>query len=541
MPSPSRKRLFPSPAQVVAIGLAFALSALSPAHAGDRDSKGKTKLPDRPLIESFKTDSRPCGGTGAESARRQSIDGTGYGVVPDPALETYLNRIKDRLLQVSPAPNCAIRVYVIPQEHFAAAAAADGAIFLPLGLLRDLKNEDEIAAVMGHEIAHILKRHHESDSFLKAQANMLKAGDTLMGAYSMVQQFSGTAPAINGQTTMNIAEAVYAVSENVIAPSWTSKQEDEADLLGADLFIKAGYNKAAIGTMMAKLEDWEKKIAQRDAQKDAFVQASLQANAMSVMGAASSVMAAPSAASLGGLAANLAPGLIKSAASANKGEDHRPVAERRADVIEYLGAFYRTSPRPALGAAQWLQQQSAPVFSNYAAAARARMLMEAGQMAQAAQLAAAGVSGPTANHAYPRLAMYEVASRQGRPDAAANLGAILRNPNPPIAGYRYAAADSIKTGRLAEAAGYIDQANQRYGTPLSFIPESIKFYQQSGNPHKIQPLLAQCQAKGDKAMYAVCQSAAGGSSGSPAAQQNNNPFKGVGGLGSTPLRGLLGR
>lgn len=541
MPSPSRMRKFLPLMQIAAVSLAFVLSAPHPAFAADKDNKDKTKLPDRPLVETFKTDSKPCGGTGSESARRQSIDGVAYGVVPDPALETYLNHIKDRLLQVSPVPNCAIHVYVIPQEHFAAAAAADGAIFLPLGLLRDLKNEDEIAAVLGHEISHILKRHHESDSFLKAQANMLKAGDTLMGAYSVVQQFSGTAPAINGQTTMNIAEAVYAVSENVIAPSWTSKQEDEADLLGADLFIKAGYNKAAIGTMMAKLEDWEKKIAQRDAKKDAFVQASMQANAMSVMGAASSAMAAPSAASLGSLAANLAPGLIKSAASASKGEDHRPVAERKADMIQYLGAFYRTSPRPALEAAPWQQQQAAQVFSNYAAAAKARMLMEAGQMEQASKLAAAGVSGPTANHAYPRLAMYEIASRQGRPDAAANIGAILRNPSPPIAGYRYAASEAIKTGRLAEAAGYIDQANQRYGTPLSFIPESIKFYQQSGNPQKVQPLLMQCQAKGDKAMYAVCQSAAGGQAGTPAAQQNNNPFPGMGRVGGNPLRGLLGR
>ncbi|MEQ1888717.1 MAG: M48 family metalloprotease [Alphaproteobacteria bacterium] len=529
------------------IGL-FSIALAQPALAADK--KEKPKLPERPLIESFRTQANPaqlCGGTGADSARRQSIDGVAYGVVADPPLDIFLNKIKDKLLKVSPLPNCPIHVYVIPQEHFAASAAADGGIFLPMGLLRDLKSEDEIAAVLAHEITHVLKNHHKSDDFLKAQQGMLKAGETLMGAYSAVQQVSGIAPAIDGQTSMNIAEAVYAVSENVIAPNWTSGQEDEADLMGADLFIAAGYNKAAIATMMAKLEDWEKKIAKRDKAKDQFVQASLQANAMSIAGAAGSAMAAPSAANIGGMLARLAPGAITAIAGSNKGEDHRPVSERKADVIQYLGAFYKTSPRPPLGAAQWDQQRALPVFSHYASASKARVLMEAGQLEQASKLAQEAVSGPTAAHAYPQLTLYEVANRQGRPDAVSHLDAILRNPLPPIAGYRYAAAHAIKTGNTPQAAGFVDEANRRYDTPVSFIPEAIRLYQQTGHQEKVPPLLARCQMKGDKATYAVCQSAAGGSSPQagqqqPAAQRPSliPGLPGLGG-GGNPLGGLFGK
>lgn len=527
------------PLQNIAKIVLVCIALVQPAWAADKaDKNAKPKLPERPLIEKFRTEARPgqpCGGTGASSSQRQSIDGVAYGIVNDPALETYLNQIKDRLLKVSPLPGCAIRVYVIPQEHFAAAAASDGGIFLPMGLLRDLKSEDEIAAVLAHEVSHVLKNHHKSDDFLKAQQGMMKVGGMAMGAYSAVQQFSGTAPAIDGQTSMNIAEAVYAVSENVIAPNWTSGQEDEADLLGADLFIAAGYNKAAIGTMMARLEDWEKKIAKRDAAKDQFVQASMQANAMSMAGAAASAMAAPSAAGIGGMMARLAPTAV-TAMAGNKGEDHRPVAARKADVIQYLGAFYKSSPRPALGAAQWNQQRGMPVFSNYASASKARQLMEAGQLDQAAKFALEGISGPTANHTYPRLTMYEIANRQGRPDAATHIDAILRNPSPPIAGYRYAAADAIKTGSLPVAASFVDEANRRYDTPVSFIPEAIRLYQQTGNHEKIQPLLMRCQMNGDKATYAVCQSAAGGQQQQPAAQ-----IPGLPGLGANPFGGFLGK
>ncbi len=533
---------FLSGVQIALISAAIA----QPAFAADKNEK--PKLPERPLIEDLRAEAnpgQPCGGGGADSARRQSIDGVAYGVVNDPALDSYLNGIKDRLLKVSPLPGCAIHVYVIPQEHFAAAAAADGGIFLPMGLLRDLRNEDEIAAVLGHEIAHILKNHHKSDLFLKSQQSMLKAGGMAMGAYSAVQQFSGTAPPIDGQTSLNIAEAVYAVSENVIAPNWTSGQEDEADLLGADLFIAAGYNKAAIGTMMAKLEDWEKKIAKRDAVQDQFVQASMQANAMSMMGAASSAMMAPSATNIGGMMAKLAPTAITAFASSNKGEDHRPVSERKTDVIQYLGAFYRKSPRPALGATQWDQQRGMTVFSHYTAASKARQMMEAGQLDQAAKLAMQAISGPTANHTYPRLTMYEVANRQGRADASTNIDAILRGPQPPIAGYRYAAADAIKTGSLPVAASFVDEANRRYDTPVSFIPEAIRLYQQTGNHEKIQPLLLRCQTMGDKATYEVCQSAAGGSAqaGRQPATQKPGLIPGLPGLtgGGNPLGGFLGR
>lgn len=535
---PGMKRMI-SAACVALIGLGIGY----PAHAADK--KEKPKLPERPLLETFRSEAKPgqpCGGSATDSARRQSIDGVAYGVVNDPALETYLNQIKDRLLKVSPLPGCAIHVYAIPQEHFAAAAAADGGIFLPLGLLRDLKNEDEIAAVLAHEVTHVLKNHHKSDSFLKAQQNMLKAGETLMGAYSMVQQVSGTAPALNGQNSLNVAEAVYAVSENVIAPSWTSGQEDEADLMGADLFIAAGYNKAAIGTMMAKLEDWEKKIAKRDAAQEQFVEASMQANAMSALGAASSGLSARSA---GNLLGQLAPAVTKAVAG-NKGDDHRPVSERKADVIQYLGAFYRTSPRPALGAAQWDQQRARPVFANYASAAKARMALESGQMDQAAKLATASVSGPTANHAYPRLVLYEVATKQGRPDAMSHIDAVLRHPLPPIAGYRYAAAHAIKSGNAPQASGYVDEANRRYDTPVSFIPEAIRFYQQTGDQAKVPPLLVRCKMVGDKATYAVCQSAAsgGGQAQGQRDTQPSNPLQGLFGNpagGGNPLGGLLGR
>jgi predicted Zn-dependent protease len=79
----------------------------------------------------------------------------------DPQLDAYLGRIVTRLNPPGMAANPAIhyRVRVIEDPTLNAFAFADGAIFVHTGLLARLENEDEIAAVLGHEMTHVENRH----------------------------------------------------------------------------------------------------------------------------------------------------------------------------------------------------------------------------------------------------------------------------------------------------------------------------------------------------------------------------------------------
>ncbi|MDA0664103.1 MAG: M48 family metalloprotease, partial [Proteobacteria bacterium] len=60
--------------------------------------------------------------------------------------------ITTKLLQNSPYPACQVTVYVTPHDAAQAVALADGGILIALGFLRNLKNEDEVAAVLAHEL-----------------------------------------------------------------------------------------------------------------------------------------------------------------------------------------------------------------------------------------------------------------------------------------------------------------------------------------------------------------------------------------------------
>ncbi len=82
------------------------------------------------------------------------------GLHHDPQLETYLMNVVSRLLPEALRPaSASIRVHVVEDSELMANAAPNGAIFVSTGLLTALRNEAQIASVLGHELAHFLARH----------------------------------------------------------------------------------------------------------------------------------------------------------------------------------------------------------------------------------------------------------------------------------------------------------------------------------------------------------------------------------------------
>jgi predicted Zn-dependent protease len=75
-------------------------------------------------------------------------------------IETYLNTVGHRLTARVKRPAIRYRFYFIPDDSFVNAAAMPGGqIVVGRGLLRLLDTEDALAAVLGHEIAHVDERH----------------------------------------------------------------------------------------------------------------------------------------------------------------------------------------------------------------------------------------------------------------------------------------------------------------------------------------------------------------------------------------------
>jgi len=161
---------------------------------------------------------------------------SGYGLVAAPELKVYVNRVLRRIAAASPVPDMDVRAFVRAESRFSAHSTPDGSIYITIGLLQDIGSEDELAAVLGHELAHVLYRHHGSDWFTNSQkiaAQVLSLTDAAQGAAQ------GDTSGKPSKATL-LAAVASQVSERIIAPNlWNREQEREADGLGLDLMIAA--------------------------------------------------------------------------------------------------------------------------------------------------------------------------------------------------------------------------------------------------------------------------------------------------------------
>lgn len=105
-------------------------------------------------------------------------------------------------------------------------AFADGtSVVIPVGMMRFVANDDELAHVMGHELTHNLMRHREA-----------KTTNALVG--KMVGALLDGVVASQGGGSLGIADAGGEVGALSYSPAF----EREADYMGAYIAARAGYN-----------------------------------------------------------------------------------------------------------------------------------------------------------------------------------------------------------------------------------------------------------------------------------------------------------
>lgn len=153
-----------------------------------------------------------------------------------------LDAIGQRLIKQAPyyradAANWPWEVNLIKSPELNASCMPGGKIIFFSGIIERLKlTDDEIAAIMGHEIAHAL-REHSREAMSKAYAlEMGKLGlVTLLGL---------------GEEGMRLTNA--AVEYGLTLPN-SREAETEADLLGLELAARAGYNPQAAVSLWQKM------------------------------------------------------------------------------------------------------------------------------------------------------------------------------------------------------------------------------------------------------------------------------------------------
>lgn len=152
-------------------------------------------------------------------------------------------RVGSKIANAANRPDFKWEFYVIEGDQINAFCLPGGKVFVYTGLFELVSNDDELAVVLSHEIAHTILRHGAERMSMQ---NIRQIGGSLLGL--LVQS---TAP----EYTSLFNEA-YNVGSNVgVMLPFSRSHELEADKVGIALMQKTGYNtKAAIAF-------WEKMAA----------------------------------------------------------------------------------------------------------------------------------------------------------------------------------------------------------------------------------------------------------------------------------------
>lgn len=169
-----------------------------------------------------------------------------YGVYDEkPELNRLVDRVGRQLAATSERPNLPWTFTVLDTPMVNAMALPGGYIYITRGMLERINSEDELAGVLGHEIAHVTARH-SAQQISRAQVAQLGLvlGSVLAGPQA-TQQY--------GQ----LAE----LGLSLLFQRYSRGHETQADLLGTEYLAEAHFNPVGAERMLMTLQRLDKNPA----------------------------------------------------------------------------------------------------------------------------------------------------------------------------------------------------------------------------------------------------------------------------------------
>ena len=212
---------------------AFVLFVSSFCLAGGAYAAHQPGEPFRPGMNFFsKQQDVQLGQEAAQQVRQK------YRTVQDPFLQDYVRHIGERLAATGPAKESGFpfTFTVLQDPQVNAFALPGGPMFIFTGLLKAVDNEAQLAAVMAHEMSHVILRHGTHEA---SKAKMIEIPALLAGAATGNQ---------------SILTKLTELGANGFILKFSRDAESDADALGAHLMAEAGYDPLQMAAFFHKLE-----------------------------------------------------------------------------------------------------------------------------------------------------------------------------------------------------------------------------------------------------------------------------------------------
>ncbi|KII32185.1 peptidase M48 [Pseudomonas fluorescens] len=447
-----------------------------------------------------------------QSKQRLSYDGHAIpahetrqnNLVDIPMLQNYLQGIVTRLSKGWPGEMPALQVRITDSYSFGPSADSVGNVFVPLGMLDNVESEDEIAAMLGHEMSHVLLRHHDRVAAFKEQKELMTNIATTvvfaaMASNTGVDRSSGTMKLISkdplgtqktiGNTVLYTALA-NSFSDNIWSTAWGRSQEDQADLLGTDLMIRAGYAPRAASYSLQRLNDFQGKqkplLGSFLSERKTAMQQSLEHFNLNSFTKELDVL--------------INQGLTTSITATSEyfNRSHMSPIDRDEELRQYLQREYRQERRARVDTRSWPKvRDAAPVVAAtqaYKDAYAATAALEQGKLSEADALNQRALSSPVKDQPGIRRTAFAVHIAQGKSaEALKDLESIkdwsLAGPSI----YDLMIGYHLKRGDAQSALAMIDKAERNLGSEELFITEKLLANQQLKNAAQVQAVLSKCE------------------------------------------------
>lgn len=161
------------------------------------------------------------------------------GVYNHPGLQAYVNEVGQRVAKNTERSEVTYRFTLLDTPVVNAFALPGGYVYITRGILTVANDEDELAAVLAHEIGHVTGRHQAARY---SQGVLTSLGANIIGAV------------VGNQGVTQILD----LGTNLYMSSYSRDQESEADNLGIRYLTRSGYDQFAMARFLNHMDFYDK-------------------------------------------------------------------------------------------------------------------------------------------------------------------------------------------------------------------------------------------------------------------------------------------
>ena len=167
-----------------------------------------------------------------------------FDIIDDPVVVPYVNKIGQRILASLPKQPFRYQFHVINESVYNAFATPAGHIFVYTGLIEAMNEEEELAGIIGHEIAHVYCRHISQKIERSKKIRMA----TLAGMAAGILMGLGGASEAASAVTMGSTAAGQSAEL-----AYSREDEMQADQFGLKFLKQSGYNASGLLEILKKI------------------------------------------------------------------------------------------------------------------------------------------------------------------------------------------------------------------------------------------------------------------------------------------------